>query len=375
MSGTTDTPRDELDNLGESIAEVLRNECSSLRLHEFINGKLDLPPSIWKLAAELGWLGIGLPEADGGLGMGSDGLAVLHRELGRRTTPGSFIATLSLAQWLSAHGSATQKGSYLARIIAGELTAALPATVVGSGERLALRDGKLQGRLAHMLGSANAGLALVAFSEGTGREAWGLVEIDGRQARLSRTPGWDLTREVCCLECDAAPVARIEMDFMAGLDALSREMSLAVACDSLGGMEASVENTVAYLKERVQFDKVLASFQALKHRAANLAARVETTRELTLYAVESVTAGQSDATLWCMMVKASVTEGYAWVAEDCLQLFGGVGFTWEYDCHLYLKRARLNHVLVGNNGACLDEASHRMIAATRAGRNVTEMSL
>jgi alkylation response protein AidB-like acyl-CoA dehydrogenase len=380
LSGTRNSPREEmkseLESLGESIAEVLRNESSSLRLHEFINGKPDLPSSIWKLAAELGWLGIGLPEEDGGLGMGSAGLAVLHRELGRRTAPGPFIATLCLAQWLSTHGSAEQKDSHLARIIAGELSAAIPAAPVGTAERLSLRKGSVQGSAPHMLGSAGAGVALVAFTDEGGQEGWGLVAIDGRQARLTRSSQWDMTREFCRLDCDNAPVSRLEIeDFSVATESLVGEFALAVVNDSLGGMEASVENTVAYLKERVQFDKPLASFQALKHRAANLAAKIETTRELSLHAVEAAAGSDSDATFWALMAKASCTDDYVWVTQDCLQLFGGVGFTWEYDCHLYLKRARLNQLLVGSSGYCRDEASRRMVAATRAGRNITEMSL
>ena len=376
MSSTTSNDPGELASLGESIAEVLSNESSSLRLHEFINGKRDLSPAIWKLAAELGWLGIGLSEADGGLGMGRAGLAVLHRELGRHAAPGPFIATLSLAQWLSNHGSAALKDEPLARMVAGELTAAIPATVVGTGERLSLNKGKVRGGVAHMLGSAGAGIALVAYADEAGQEGWGLVTIDGRQARLTRSPQWDMTREVCRLDCDDAPLSVLETTgFSLAAESLAHDFALAVVNDSLGGMEASVDKTVAYLKERVQFDKVLASFQALKHRAANLAAKIETTRELTLHAMESADGEPGDALLWSMMAKASSTDAYAWVSQDCLQLFGGVGFTWEYDCHLYLKRARLNQSLVGSSGACLDDASHRLVAATRAGRNVTEMSL
>ena len=131
--------------------------------------------------------------------------------------------------------------------------------------------------------------------------------------------------------------------------------------------------TIDYLKGRTQFDRVLASFQALKHRAANLAAEVEVSRHLNDQALDATARRDPDAGLWIQLAKATASETYAWVTQDCLQLHGGVGFTWEFDCHLFLKRARLNQALAGDNRTNMDAAESALAQSVRAGRSAVEI--
>jgi len=366
---------EDLNEMAESIAGVLATECDNRRVHEFIAGKNDLDAQLQRLAVELGWLGIGLPEAFGGLDLGLDGLAVLHRQLGRRLAPGGLIATLSAAQCLLEHADERQRARYLPDIVSGRPQIAIPADPERPRGGLMLRNSALHGRIDMLLGPADAQYAFVPFEIERGEQQWGMVEIDSVGARLARRSTWDATRSVCVLDCNRAPVDALNSTSPASVrDSLSQHLALAVSCDSVGGAEAILLQTVHYLKGRTQFDRVLASFQALKHRAANLAVEVEVSSRLNEQALDAAVRRDPDAALWTQLAKAKSSDMYALVTQDCLQLHGGVGFTWEFDCHLFLKRARLNQALAGDNRANLDAAEAALAQSVRAGRSVVELT-
>jgi alkylation response protein AidB-like acyl-CoA dehydrogenase len=352
---TVDVAFDEADlaALRDSIVAVLAEECDSLKVHAFIDGKKQLDQTLWQQAAELGWLAVALPEEFGGLNMGVRGLDVLHAELGRHMAPGPFIATLSAAHALAAAGDDATRQTWLPRIAAGEVSLAVPAVLAGpAGGRTAL------------LGAADAAAALLPSGGG-----WSLVELPAGAARPIAM--WDRTRAV--VEVDAAQLpAGTPLGQGAG-DALTLAMALAVAADSLGGAQRISSQTIEYLKTRQQFGKLLASFQALKHRAADLAVLTVLGEQTVANGVEAVANGDPDALIWAMMAKSEVVDSYVFTAADCVQLHGGVGFTWEFDPHIHLKRARMNEMLVANNPAARDMAAEQLAVATRAGRTTLEL--
>lgn len=365
----------DIEALRESIAAVLERECGSRKLHEFIDGKNFLDRDIWRQAKELGWFTLGLPEEYGGLDSGIAGLGLLHHELGRRLVPGSYMSTLTGSQWLMAHGTDEHKQNYLPRIAAGDLTIAIPAMPAGFDGGLVLKGGKLYGRAAAMLGPASAGLAIAPFRAEDGNEAWSLVVIDGETVCLTQDAIWDVTRQLCTLDCAGAAVAVASADAHRAHATLCLHLALAVACDSIGAANTILDQTIEYLKGRTQFDRPLASFQALKHRAANLKVALETARHLVAQAVDCAANNQPDARMWSMLAKSAATEAFARIAEDCLQLHGGVGFTWEFDCHLFLKRAKFNEALADSNETNLDLSAEALGSAMRAGHGALELPL
>lgn len=358
----------DLEALRSGIADVLSAECGSRDVHAYIDGKSDLGRRLWAQAATLGWLAIGLPEERGGLGLGAAGLDVLHSELGRRTAPGPFIATLAAAQWLGEVGAGD---AYDEAIVAGELKIALPALVDDPASTLNFDGQALSGRSGLLLGAKESGLVIVPVSGPQGA-AWALVE-SGERARLDLQPMWDRTRDLCTLSCNGAPVAAIIPDDDGRARCiLERHLSLAVASDSIGAGYAIAQQTVDYMKTRVQFGRPIGSFQALKHRVADMMVLLATNSHLVAQAVE--TDGEPSGDLWAALAKASATDGFRLIAADCLQLHGGIGFTWEYDCHLYLKRARLNEMLVAANGERRDFAAESLAGITLAGDTAAELA-
>jgi alkylation response protein AidB-like acyl-CoA dehydrogenase len=343
----------DLDALGESIATVLQDVCDRRAVHDFTDGKSDLDNRLWSQAAELGWLACAIPEAAGGLGMGPAGLDLLHRELGKALAPGPFLSTLAAAQWLAEVGDSAQKDRYLPAIMVGEMTVAVPAQM-----------GVSQGPSLRMLGSRTAGLAILPGKDGSAS----LVELGADEARLTPVETWDRTRQICDLELTDLPTGSPAQ----GLDRLYMHLAQGVASDSLGAARSIAQQTVEYLKTREQFGRPIGSFQALKHRAADLFASLAVQDRLQAQAVSAV-ARDADAMLWVSLAKAGATEAAAFIAGDCVQLHGGVGHTWEFDPHLFLKRTRLNEALVAPNMVMRDLAADRLVEAVRQSRSTAEM--
>jgi alkylation response protein AidB-like acyl-CoA dehydrogenase len=363
---------EDLSALREGVAKVLAADCDSRSLHAFLDGNLALEDVLWERAAELGWLGAPLPEAYGGLGLGASAADALLREIGRRAAPGPFIATLAAAMWLDEFGSDELKGSYLPSVAAGELSLAIPAT--SHSRPLELRGAQIHGSL-RMLGSRTAGLAIIPFA-GAKVEGWALVACDDASARLEPEDMWDRTRQSCVLTCEgAAPAGFVRDDGGRASRGLDRLSALAIASDSIGAAAGIADVTIAYMKTREQFDRPIGSFQALKHRAANLVVRIATHEHLVSQAVLSDATADPNAGIWAALAKAGASETFSWVAQDCVQLHGGVGHTWDFDCHVFLKRARLNEMLGMNNRAQRDLAAKALAEAVAAGRSLGELPL
>jgi alkylation response protein AidB-like acyl-CoA dehydrogenase len=351
--------------LRESIASVLAEQCGSTEVHAFIDGKNKLDQALWAQARALGWLGVGIPENFGGLGMGVQALAVLHGELGRQSAPGPYIATLSAAQTIAETGGDAICGKWLPGLAAGEISAAVPAVL--DARRLTRSGAGVSGAL-RCLGSADAAFVLAPADD-----SWVLVELGG--AEVSAVPMWDRTREVIDVRLtDATPIAVLP-DAVATHAALTRGMALAVAADSVGAAHCIAERTITYMKTREQFGQPIAGFQALKHRVADLATKLAVADEMVRHALQRAAGGEADADIWASLAKSEVTEACVFITTDCVQLHGGVGFTWDFDPHIFLKRARLNEVLIMANTALRDRAVAALAAITASGRSALELGL
>jgi alkylation response protein AidB-like acyl-CoA dehydrogenase len=218
------------------------------------------------------------------------------------------------------------------------------------------------------LGAVDAALLLAPTDD-----AWVIVDLAG--AEVTVAPMWDRTRDVIDVRLKRATPVCILPDAAATRAALTRAMALAVAADSAGGARSITERTIAYMKTREQFGQPIAGFQALKHRAADLATKLAVADEMVRHAVQRTVADEPDADLWALLAKSEVTEACVFVTTDCVQLHGGVGFTWDFDPHIFLKRARLNEALIMANTALRDQAAAALAAITASGRSALELEL
>jgi len=340
--------------LRESIAKVLEDRCDSRSLHDYIDGKNILDEDLWSHAVELGWFAISAPETTGGLGMGWGGLSILFAELGRHAAPGPYLETLVASEVLNGPDVRETCDDVAAQLIAGDISAAVPAN--GSSAT---------GEVVTLLGSPSASVALVHDGDGH------LLLLSVPAGMAEAIPTWDLTRSLVRLRTTDCKVI-----FKLPTTATSRfltALALGIAHDSVGGSASISERTQAYLKERIQFGKPLASFQALKHRIANQASANAVNEQLCVQACATADQGTDLAAMWALLAKAETTDTFVNVAGDCLRLHGGVGFTWEFDPHIFLKRARLNEMLLDTNNQLRDKAAAILKTETNGLRTTLEI--
>ncbi|NIJ20115.1 alkylation response protein AidB-like acyl-CoA dehydrogenase [Sphingomonas naasensis] len=299
----------------------------------------------WQAQAEMGWAGILIPEAQGGAGMGYVSLGLVLEQLGRTLTATPLAATAAATSALLLGGSEAQQAAWLPRIAAGEVVATL---AIDEGprfapERIATRveNGRLSGTKAFVAEGDSAQLFVVAATDG-------LYLVSG-DAGVTRSPR-RLTdaRSHAEIVFDGAPAAKLEGGGPELLTQLTDRAAAALCAEMLGMAEAAFEQTNDYLKTRVQFGQVLASFQALQHRMAKLFTELELMRSVVENALEAIDSGKADVRQDVSLAKAVAGETLHLVSREMIQLHGGIGMTDEHDAGFTLKRARVLEAMWGN---------------------------
>lgn len=321
---------------------------------------------LWRTIGELGWCAVAIDEAAGGLGLGAMELALLSEECGRRLAPVPFWPTACLAVPLvSALAAEPARGRLLARIAACEAaTAALDlstATAAGATCASAEKDGevwRLRGKIRGVPDLPTARIVLVPARTVGGTIALFLLERDGEGPSA---PGFDLTRPVADLDLDALAPASFKL-LAAGLsvEALDGPLltaRLGLAAEQVGTAQGALDLTLAYIAERVQFGRTIASFQAVKHRCAALLVAISEARSLLHGAAASLDAGEAHAAAEIEALGALAADVAFRAAEEAIQLHGGVGNTFEYDPHLYLRRAQAASFLFGTAAQKLEKVA------------------
>ncbi len=302
---------------------------------------------IWAAMVEQGWLGVAVAEADGGLGFGTVELAVLLEEIGRHATPVPFASTVLAIDGLVRAGRTDD----VARLVAGEAVGTVAWSARADAVRAREEGGswRLDGRADPTIYAPSAALALVVAAAPDGPALFRVdLEAIGQPAAQ---PAIDRTRELGWLDFTGAPAERI-----GGADAVTAILdrgALFASAEMLGGAERVLELTVEYAKDRVQFGRAIGSFQAIKHKCADMLVDVEGMRSTVYWAAWCIGADDPDASVAASTAKVWSADASKRVMADGLQIHGGIGFTWEHDLHLFLKRAQLDQLTFG------DAAFHR----------------
>lgn len=298
----------------------------------------------WQAQAEMGWAGILVPEAQGGVGMGFVSLGLVLEQLGRNLVATPLAATAAATSALRLGGSEAQQAEWLPRIAAGEVVAAL---AVDEGPRFAperietrAENGRLSGTKEFVAEGDSAQLFVVAAADG-------LYLVSGDEG-VTRSPR-RLTdsRSHAQVRFENAPAEKLE----GGADLLTQvtdRAAAALCAEMLGMAEAAFAQTNDYLKTRVQFGQVLASFQALQHRMAKMFTELELMRSVVEGALEAVDSGRADIRQEVSLAKAVAGETLHLVSREMIQLHGGIGMTDEHDAGFTLKRARVLEAMWGN---------------------------
>ena len=368
----------EQDEIRRTLRELLLKRCGPEEIRVAVRTEGGYDPALWEaLAQQLGLPGLALPEAYGGVGCSVTELALASEELGRALAPSPLLATAVLsAPLLLALGSEEQRSELLPRVASGELTAALAVsgasltTALGltsdnrgewagggraGGVQARRADGgdgwRLYGQAGQVLDGHSADLLLVAAHTGgfvhSRTQLFLVREVPAGATRVRQT-SLDETRSQARLELRDVEAELLGDDEFAevtgALVAVGDSAAAVLAAEAVGAADRVLERTVEHVKQREQFGRAIGSFQAVKHRLADLYVQVQAARSAAYYAAWATATGEERAG---GLALAQALEALRVTASEAVQLHGGIGFTWEHEAHLYFKRAAGDELLFG----------------------------
>src|SRR5690242_2035615 len=343
-------------SLRDQARKFLSEHSSSTRVRRILEGAAPYDAELWRGMGEMGWMGTAIPEAHGGAGFGHLELCVIAEELGRSLAPTPFASTIYLAtEALLLAGSDAQKKRWLPRIAQGE---AIGCLALAEGPRVATpanlatraEGPRLTGTKVPVTDGDVADFAVVLAAQGAGRAGLFLVDLKGPGVTRASLATVDPTRSH----------GRIVLDGAAGeplgapgegwplTERLLDRAAVLVAFEQLGGAQAALEMAREYALGRFAFGRQIASFQAIKHKLADMYVGVELARSNAYYGAWALTKDAPELPVAAAAARVAACEAYYQAAKENIQIHGGMGFTWEFDCHLHYRRAKLTGLMLGS---------------------------
>jgi alkylation response protein AidB-like acyl-CoA dehydrogenase len=368
----------EQDELRDGVRAMLARECPMSLVREVVE-KGTTPDALWSQMVELGWPALTVPEPAGGLGMGTVELSVVVEELGRVLAPGPFVPTVTqFAPVVAEAGSPEQQERFLGGIAAGELTGTLAlveetgSVDAGHVTTTATPDGDgfvLEGAKETVVEASTADeIAVIARTPGTrGDDGVGAFVVSRADVGLDPIDALDATRPLARVALDGV---RIGADRALGDPGPATATSVrravevaatALAVETVGAAQAIFDITLAYAKQREQFGAPIGSFQAIKHKFADMLVALERARATSYFAALTIAEDDGRRALATSTAKAAAGDCATLLAKEGIQIHGGIGYTWEHDMHLYVRRVKSSSLLFGN------AAQHRACVADLIG--------
>ncbi|MFI0348976.1 acyl-CoA dehydrogenase family protein [Actinomadura sp. 9N407] len=346
---------EEQEELRDALRRFFGDKSSGAEVRRLMETAEGYDPAVWEqMAGQLGLQSMAIPEEYGGAGFGMREVSIIMQEMGRAVVCAPYLSGLVAAAALLGTGNEDAKRELLPGIAEGGTIATLAWTEGQSWDpesvaMAARREGDgwvLDGTKSYVLDGHVANLVLVVAQ---GEDGLALFSVDGDAQGLVRTalPTFDQTRKLARLDFTAVPARLIEAQAAPVLAHALDVAAVALAAEQLGGAQRAMEMTVEYVKVRHQFGRPIGSFQAIKHRCADMFVLVESARSAVLQAALVADESPGELPAAAALAKAYCSDAFFEVAGETIQLHGGIGFTWEHDAHLYFKRAKSSQELFG----------------------------
>jgi alkylation response protein AidB-like acyl-CoA dehydrogenase len=359
---------DELIQLRDQARRFLADRCPPAVPRRILDTSEPYAADLWHAIAEMGWTGAAIPDEYGGVGLGRLAVCVLAEELGRAVAPVPFSSSVYLAtEAILLFGSEQQKQAWLPKLATGEIIGTFAmAEQPGSSDPAKLLKSIASGRVTVTKLAVPDGdiadFAVVAVNGGSG--PW-LHLVDLKTAGVSRTTvaTIDPTRSHARIDFTAASAEPLPRSTGAGtIRTLLDYAAVPMAFEQVGGAQAALDMANAYAKERYAFGRPIGSFQGIKHKLADMYIQVELARSNAYYGAWAVHTGAAELPIAASVARIAASEAGWFVTKENIQTHGGMGFTWQMDCHLYYRRAKLLSLALG--GA--REWKHRLVNELRA---------
>ena len=350
---------DEQKQLKDSARRFLSKESTTARVRAVLEGEAGYDKALWKGLADMGFQGAAIPEEHGGLGLGYLELCVIAEELGRALAPVPFSSSVFLfAEFLKQAGSDAQKAAHLPAIASGEKIGTF-AYVEGAGEMTLERvvasvtGGRLSGTKLPVAAGGIADVAVVVARDGSGRNApvsLHIVDLNGPGVTRTAVKTVDPSRKFTRLDFQGASA---ELLGRAGegarilSDVLDRAAIL-TAFEQVGGSDRALEMARDYAQQRMAFGRPIGSFQAIKHMLADMYVSATLARSNAYYAAWALSTGAAELPVAAATARVSATQAFQHCSTNNIQVHGGMGFTWQFDCHLFYRRSNMLALSLGS---------------------------
>jgi len=332
------------ETLKKSVREFLNAECPMAVVRKLIETESAFDAGLWSKIAAQGWTGLLIPEEYGGYGMGMVEMAVVLEEMGRALLPGPYLSTTLLAgAIIERGGNEEQKKRYLPTVASGRVKSTL-----------AVAEHRSRDLCFNFVPDAAVADFIICAAPLNGEFSLFIVRARASGLEITHTPALDFTRPLyeVALEDTKIPDENVIARGNRARGVLQTALDMATAgltAEMTGGMQRLLEITVAYAKTRKQFGRPIGQFQAVQHLCADMLLLTESSRSAAYYACYAVNEGLPEAAEAVSIAKSYASDAYREVGNRALQVHGGMGFTWENDCHLYYRRAKASELAFGDS--------------------------
>jgi alkylation response protein AidB-like acyl-CoA dehydrogenase len=355
--------------LQKTVRDYLTEHAPLSVCRDVLESKKPYAADLWKGAAELGWLGTAIPEEYGGAGFGQLELALVAEEIGRALAPIPFSSSVYLAtEAVLLAGSDAQRKSLLPRLASGELIGTLawaekPGAVTPASIQATFAKGRLRGVKLPVADGEAAGLAVVV-AKSAGGLSLALADLGADGVRREAVESFDGSRPQARVTFEDAPAELLgaEGQGAALLEKLLDRAAVLMAFEQVGSAQRALEITREFTLGRYAFGRPVASFQAIKHRLADLWVAVELARSNAYYGAWALAGDEPELGVAACGARVSATDALDLAGVEMVQMHGGVGFTWEYDCHLFYRRSKLLGLALGSAREWRDKLIRRLDA-------------
>ncbi len=363
---------EEQNLLREQAQSYLNDKCPPAAVRRVLDGDQPNDAQLWRGMIDLGWTATAIPEEYGGIGLGYLELCVIAEELGRSLAPTPFSSSVYLAtEALLAFGTAKQKGRYLPKLASGEWIGTF-AIAEGAGEpaqslKTRAKKGSIKGTKLPVPDGDVADFAIVLAKEDKKHASMYIVDLNGSGVKRQVIATLDPTRSHASIRFNDAPAELLgkEGKGWGQTQRLFDRAAVLFSFEQVGGAQAALNMAKQYALGRFAFGRPIASFQAIKHKLADMYIANTLAHSNCYYGAWALSTDADELPIAAATARVSATEAFHESAKENIQTHGGMGFTWEFDCHMYYRRAKLLSVNLGS----LPRWKDRLISAVEASQN------
>jgi len=347
--------------LRDQARKFLQDKCDRSVVRSILeDNKQKYSKELWKDICEMGWTGTVIPEEYGGLGLGMLELCVIAEELGRSLAPIPFSSSIYLfAEFVKSYGSEDQKKKYLPRIASGEILGTFALSETNGTPRpnnikANVSDEKLNGEKTPVNDGEVADLIIVAANSDNNANHNSLslyiVEKNDPGISTSSLETIDPSRPACSISFNSVNAEQLGQkgEGWSMIENIFNRAAVLLSFEQIGGAQVSLDEAKKYSLERFAFGKQIGSFQAMKHKMVDMYVKIELARSNAYYGAWALSTDSNELPIAAAGARVSASEAYDYASKENVQIHGGVGFTWEYDCHLFYRRSKLLSLNIGS---------------------------